>query len=209
MRVEIENYIKSIKDLTTISPKNVFEIGSKTGDDAVYIANSFNILEKNVYVFEPHAKFNKSIKEKYPNINLFQQAVFNENAKMVFYEAENLDDGRSSLLSRDIYNKDFTKKNVNTVRMDKFLKDWGISQIDLLKLDVEGASYEVLEGFGKRLKDLKSVQIETEQYQIWKGQKTSEDVYDLLTQNGFVKVWELRLGQTQFDSVWVHNNFVK
>ena len=49
------------------------------------------------------------------------------------------------------------------------------------------------------------IQVETEQYQIWEGQKTSVEVYRLLEDNDIKKIWELKLGKTQIDSIWIRN----
>jgi FkbM family methyltransferase len=46
--------------------------------------------------------------------------------------------------------------------MDSFIEINKIDEIDSLKVDVEGAAYQVLIGFGKELNCVKAIQIEVE-----------------------------------------------
>ncbi len=46
-------------------------------------------------------------------------------------------------------------KLVDCVRLDSLLKNLGISEVDLLKIDVEGAELEVLKGISKYLRSKK------------------------------------------------------
>lgn len=45
-----------------------------------------------------------------------------------------------------------------------------VSRIDFLKLDVEGASWEVLDGFGDRIKDIGALHIEAEHIEAYEGE---------------------------------------
>jgi len=208
-RIEIEKYIEILSRKTNISPNNLFEAGSRDGDDAVYLATQMGVPLGNVYVIEPHSTMYENISKKYPNLNVFNFALFNENGTMIFNEAENLDDGRSSLMSRDIYQTNFAKREVPTYRIDTFMEDNGVNSIDAFKLDVEGASYEVLESFGNRICDLKSIQIESEYYKVWDEQKIWQDIKYFMTDNNFKLMWQHDIIGIQVDSIWVQNKYIK
>lgn len=208
-RIELSNYVKVLREKTNIEPRILFEAGSKTGDDALWLAKKLSIPNEGVFIVEPHSKFFSDIIQKYPQFTVLNLAIFNKNGTMVFHEANNLDDGRSSLMDREIYTKNFTQKEVKTVRMDTLMKELNIDTVDTFKLDVEGASYEVLESFGERICDLKSVQIEAEYKEVWKQQKTYSCIIDFMTDNNFVNVWEHDIIGIQVDSVWVKKEFLK
>jgi len=208
-RIELSNYVRVLKEKTNIEPKILFEAGSKTGDDALWLSKNLSIPSEGVYVVEPHSKFFADINEKYPQFTVLNLAIFNKDGKMDFHEADNLDDGRSSLMDRQIYEKDFTKKEVRTIRMDTLMSELNIDTVDVFKLDVEGASYEVLESFGERIDDLKSVQIEAEYNEVWKEQKTYGSIIDFMMENEFVNIWEHDIVGIQVDSVWVKKELLK
>jgi len=152
---------------------------------------------------EPHPLFFKKIKKNFPNFQCYQIAAWNENKKISFKAAANMDDGRSSLMDRDIYENDFIEIEVESRRVDFLIENIFKAKIDFCKIDVEGASYEVLQGFGNAIEDIKLIQIEAEQKVIWNDQKTFKEVYVLLREKGFEKIWEVALGTTQLDSIWV------
>jgi uncharacterized protein YqgQ len=88
--------------------------------------------------------------------------------------------------------------------MDNFMRQNNISTVDFLKLDVEGASYEVLEGFGERLKDIKVMHIEAEhgEFAFEGSVKYFDDISKLLKDNGFEMVYFKR-NLMQSDSFWI------
>jgi hypothetical protein len=97
---------------------------------------------------------------------------------------------------------------VRSVRMDAFMKKHGLGEIDILKLDVEGCNYEVLEGFGKRLGNVKVLHVEAEHESVWAGQKLYGDIERILRANRF----ELALFERHFsqsDSLWVQRKYFK
>lgn len=208
-RIELINYPRYIKNRTILNVENVFEIGSKTGDDAIWLAEQFDLSHDKVYIFEPHEKLYSLIDNKFPQANTYQMAVYNKSSILSFNQANNLDDGRSSLLERDIYSTDFTSKKVQTIRMDDFMRLNNISKIDILKLDVEGAAFEVLEGFGEQIKNLNSVQIESEYNKVWKDQKTWEDIKLFMEDNQFKLLWDYDIIGIQNDSLWVRKELIK
>ena len=75
---------------------------------------------------------------------------------------------------------------------------------DVVKIDVQGVEYEVLEGFGGLLDHCVAITLETHTIPIYEGQKTMGDILGLLDRWGF----ELRLLQPQdsFDGVAVEFN---
>lgn len=68
-------------------------------------------------------------------------------------------------------------------RLDEILKIEGVSQIDLLKLDVEGSEIDVLLGLGERLEDVRVIVAEVHEHRI-----DVEAFYALLAAHRFTVV---------------------
>lgn len=94
-----------------------------------------------------------------------------------------------------------------TVTVDTLPLD-SISAIpDAIKIDVEGAAWDVLKGAEKALAHARVVQLETETEAFFQGQHLEEECFFILEKAGFTKIWEQReyitaTGQ-QTESVWV------
>ena len=201
-RVELKKIVE-LCELNNLKIKTFLEIGSKDGDDAQFIMNDLSLKEDDIYILEAHPLFYKEICKKYPNFNCYNYAAWNENKEIFFNAAKNMDDGRSSIMFREDYGDDFSQVKIDAKRIDYLIENYIKKQIDCCKIDVEGATLEVLKGFGEHLQDVKLLQIEAEQKVIWEKQNTFVEVYEFLYNNGFKKVWEIKLGSTQLDSIWI------
>lgn len=198
---------------TTIVPKNVFEIGANYAQDAEGARYYFGLSDEDVWVFEAHPQFCYEIRKMY-NFRCFNYAVFNKNQKMSFNAVDITKVpskdfvGMSSLYDKDSFDAYALKIDVDAIRMDDFMNAYNIDTIDFLKLDVEGTNYEVLEGFGDRLKDVKCLHVEAEHIPIWKSQKLYPDIERLLLENNFVLANFVRIF-SQSDSFWVQKDYLK
>lgn len=207
-------YADLVERFCSFKPSNVFEIGANYAQDAEYLRKRFGLKESDVYVFEPHSAIIKAIRKLY-NFNSYDFAISNHNGRAVFHAIdiannEYKNSGISSLkkgLTTD--SRNFIDIDVEVVRMDAFIQKNKIEAIDFLKLDVEGANYEVLEGFGSELSRVKSIQVEGEYLPYWEGQKLYWDIEQLLRQNDFELVdFLLSADGVQSDSFWVQKRYI-
>jgi FkbM family methyltransferase len=219
----------NIANQLNISINNVFEIGSLHGHDAYIMAQYMNT--NNVYIFEAHPIFSSDIKMTYPLYNVINMAVTNENKYIEFnmvmkdINNKNLNLGMSSMREPSNYmttlnekhnhfsKEQYTKIRVKGTRMDDWLVGNNIDTIDICKIDVEGCSYECLEGFGDKIKIIKILHIENEHVPCWENQKLYEDVKQYLETNDFILVKITIDGpkwapQQQSDSVWVNKKYL-
>ena len=90
--------------------------------------------------------------------------------------------------------------------MDDFIEKYNIDQIDVCKIDVEGCTYEVLEGFGNKLNIVKSLHVEAENSELYENQKLFEDITIFLT--GFTMVDYTDLNDGQCDSIWIRKDLL-
>ena len=129
----------------------VFDLGGYKGEWASCI---YSMYQCNVQVFEPHPSFNK-------HLNL----MFRSNSKITVYpfglgketEAFKL---YSNEFSSSIYNKvSDSKVDITIKKFIDFINKEGIKSIDLIKINIEGGEYDLLEhiletGFMENIKNL-------------------------------------------------------
>jgi FkbM family methyltransferase len=202
-------FIEWIKTYSSLRPKNVFEIGANMGQDAEALRAGFGIKPNKVWVFEPHPDLFSCITKKY-RFNSYSVAASNYNGQITINLIDpkvNSNTGISSVRThKSIPREHFKRTKVKCMRMDNFIKTHKIKSIDFLKLDVEGANYEVLEGFGSELGQVKSIHIEAEHHESWEGEKLWYDIKSLLDPH-FEMVYFQRY-YTQSDSFWVKSKYL-
>lgn len=195
----VEEFCETVKPIIG-EVKTIYEIGSLDGDDARRMHKYFP--ESKVYVFEAlTSNYEKYIRDDKELVS-FNVAVSDRDGRATFYEKET--NGIHSLHDRGGTG---TAYEVETRRLDSLIEEHKLPQPEVVKIDVEGASYEVIEGFGKYIEGVKAVHIETEDYPYFKGEKLHNEVFALLEKKGFVclQVNKNRVDENghQYDSIWV------
>jgi FkbM family methyltransferase len=113
----------------------VFDLGGYMGEWAQSIVNLYNC---NVFVFEPIKEFAITIENKFKN---------NKKVRVVPSGASTSD--CESLISVEgdassMFSTNATQK-ISLIDITKFIKENNISQIDLMKINIEGEEYDVME----------------------------------------------------------------
>jgi len=138
-----------------IHSKIIFDIGANTGIYAL-LAKTINPSSK-IYAFEPvervfnRLEYNNHI-NKY-NIECVKKALSNFDGKATIYDKES-DHIYSVTVNKDISldPENSIPVEIDTIKLDSFIKKNSILKIDLLKIDVETHEIEVLEGFKEYIK---------------------------------------------------------
>jgi FkbM family methyltransferase len=78
------------------------------------------------------------------------------------------------------------RATIACTRYDTLFHDGMVPAPDLIKIDVQGFEYEVLQGFGGLLQNVLAIELETHVYQIYKDQKLMHDLIAFLADFGFV-----------------------
>lgn len=207
-RPEVDLYPIYINHRSNINPQNIFEIGSHNGNDAEYLRSCYNIPYQNVFCFEPNPNTFQELKTLHPNFNNIPVGISNYNGKTNFNCVES-DPGVSSIRKKiHLQPNDGDLSLVDIVRMDYVIEHYDIPFIDLCKIDVEGCTYEVLEGFGDKLHIVKSFQIEAELVPLFENQKLFHHITEFLHNKGYYMIANFGLG-VQCDSIWVRNDLFK
>jgi len=207
--ITVDRFIKIIKEnLDENSIKTIFEIGAMDGKDSLLFKEVFPDAE--VYTFEGLLDNYENYLKNLKTINGFNLILNNYNGEVIFHKKRI--NGIHGILDRgEIYG---TEKIVYPCkRVDSVCNSLNVEQIDVLKLDVEGSTYEVLEGFGNILQHVKIMHIETEDGELFKNQKLDDCVCEFLQNNNFKCIEKagtiIQDGKRQFDSVWINERILK
>lgn len=197
----IQNYIHYFG--TTERPV-VWEVGSRDGKDAVEMATRIYAGEEQwfwsraiIVALEPNPEQAKIIEENYPEVDVMQIAASNEKGEAPFMVYIG-DEGAVGSSSLDLHWKENDLKGyviqVKIDRLANLVKD----EIDIMKIDVEGHSMEVLEGLGDKLRKVKAFHIETEK---WKD--TDVKVKAFMHTKDYLLVDETEQYGGMPDQIWI------
>jgi FkbM family methyltransferase len=150
----------------------IFDVGANNG-------NSIKRFKKNfptstIYSFEPTRFLYDELKKKFTSnsIKIFNKALGNLNGQKKFYQYGYHEvNSFYPMIENSKYkfqrtkkdeNNDEIKKNVEVVKLDDFSQENNITEIDILKIDTQGAEVEILAGAIEKLSTNKISIIELE-----------------------------------------------
>jgi len=163
--------------------KIVADIGANIGYYALIEAS----IGAKVYAIEPvpdnYYALNKNIKlNKYKNIETYNLAIGDKTGKQTIYLSE-----KTNLHS--MINKEGTPLQINVDTLDNFLSDKEIP--DIVRMDVEGYEYEILQGMAKTLKKMKTGSwLFIEVHDL--GSKRAEKVMSMIKEAGFILIKNIK-----------------
>lgn len=201
----------------------VYDVGSRDGDDGEELAARItggtwhDFWDRaTIVLFEPNPSQIEVIREAYPKATLVTKAMSNKVGKQKFVKITGNKDevGSSSLSLKRLdapYGDGKTVIEVETDRLDNTIRELGHDgkTIDIMKVDVEGFTYEVLQGLGEYLKDVRVLHLETETKKIAQN-KTNLDVFKFMRDQGFLcYARDHQWGPDIEDQVWVNAQLLK
>ncbi len=156
---EFDFYISERSDLTVIEeifileeykienadPKMIFDLGSNVGASVIY----FKLLYPNasVYAFEPDPRAFSKLKkntEQFSGTHLYNCAISDKDGVMDFYVNPKISISSSCFQrSGNLEKITVPAKSISTI-----LNEEKISNVDLVKFDVEGEEFAIFEKFG-------------------------------------------------------------
>lgn len=198
--------------LKTIDPDSVYDIGSLDGTDSLRFRQI--LPDSRIIAFEANpALYSKMISSRNlhrENIEIFNKAVSNRNDSMTFYvdtaSIRGKKDWRNGISSLKIRLSDslgVKEVKVKSIRLDSFVRRYDrICKNLALWVDVEGNSFEVLEGISRVRNIVNLVHAEVETEQIWHGQKLEKDVEALMKKMDFIRIGK-GFNEPQHDVIFI------
>lgn len=135
---------------------------------------------KRILCIEPNTvalqNLTKNTKQFGDTVTVVPYALHTENGTLKFYSDKN------SLVSSIFPTGESVETTVNTITFDSLLEQYGVTYVDLLKMDIEGAEFAIIESFGKEQFDkIGSFLIE---YHEWNG-GSKDSLISKLQDNGY------------------------
>ncbi len=150
-------------------PKNIIDCGANIGLSVIYLKKLFP--NSNITAFEPDKKIFSHLEHNidnfnFSNVNLFNSAVWINNNKINFHS-------EGSVGGRISDNQEKRDNEIGTIRLRDFILK---ERIFFLKIDIEGAEYEVLKDCKEYLSNIDNLFIE-----YHKRINDSETLHEILT----------------------------
>ena len=122
----------------------VFDLGGYKGEWSEQIINKYNSY---IYIFEPGKEFYNIIIEKFRN---------NDKVKVYHFGVGDSD------TSSHILKSDNNSETIKIVSINKFIKENNISNVDLVKINIESAEYVLIESLieSNNLDKFKNIQVQ-------------------------------------------------
>jgi FkbM family methyltransferase len=211
---------KTIKKIAS-SNKNIlaFDIGANKGEYTNLLANEIKNIK--IFSFEPHPKtfevlFNNC---KQTNVKLFNCALSSKEGELELFDYESKDGSTHASLNAEIFstihNSSVVSHKVNVSTVDIICHQNSITEIDFLKIDVEGYELDVLKGAEKMLQSesIKIIQFEFTQLNtttrlyfkdFWEMLSDSYNIYRLLPND----LLQIKKYNATMDEIFGYQNFV-
>lgn len=162
----------------------IFDVGANIGYYTVQFAKRTN---GTVYAFEPMTYQSETLhrnlrQNSLTNVQTVKKIVSSSNGqeRIFFSGIENT--GKSSLV------KETTNyEEVSSVTLESFCDEHHIKTIDLIKIDVEGYEFKVLEGLKRMLKEqsITHIFVELLDKNLAKASSSSQEICDFLSEFGY------------------------
>ena len=176
------------------SPKKIWiDVGAHLGESTLALARADPTIR--VYAFEPNVKLAARLTGLLSNFIVIPMAVGRQNGFCEFHL--NSYDGASSMLPFDPQGLSDWKGTVSlevvqtitvpVIRLDTFMEQTGVKEVDFLKIDAQGADFEVVSSAGGRLADIRRVRLEVQVMSrpLYSGGSRKDMVIDYMTRKGF------------------------
>jgi FkbM family methyltransferase len=194
-----KNILNALKK-ESLKIETFIDIGAHKGKYTDLILNNYNV--KKAYMFEPQKEIFNSTKNKFKRnkiVNIYNYGISNKNEQRTFFiNKHNLTSSlkklnpknlylnlKSKLFSTDFEGMVMKKLKIKTKKLNNFIKEKKIKNIDLVKIDTEGHELEVLLGIGKEIKNIKAFLIEFHDNKTYLNYN-SKSIENILNKNNFM-----------------------
>lgn len=192
----------------------IIDVGTREGDDAYLIQQ--RLETKHIYAIDARQEAVEITKERYPDFNVFHTAISNYIGTTTFCSI--LSDDPDYVGSSSIYNKKFKRKEyihevieVPVTTMDNFIENNELDYkfLDIVKVDIEGYTFEFLQGFSKHMNNVKMFHLETEHTSTHKNHVNSYEIANYMRSKNFILAGTQYEWETDIeDQIWVNKYLI-
>jgi FkbM family methyltransferase len=134
----------------------VFDVGGFRGEWANQIFQKYSC---NIYIFEPVKSFYKTINNRFNNekIRVYNFGLSNKNEECEISLSED---------SSSVFKTCEKSEKIELINIEKFIKENKIESVDLIKINIEGGEYDLLESMidSGLLSVFKNIQIQFHEF---------------------------------------------
>lgn len=145
--------------LPSIHPKVIIDAGANIGLSAIFFTNKFP--EAVIYALEPEESNFRLLEintSAYPQIRPLKAALWNENKRISLIDPCG---GHCGFVTLDEDPKQNQRQDlVDAITLDALMNKMDLKDIDILKVDIEGAEKEVFESSAKWIDKIRIVMVE-------------------------------------------------
>lgn len=176
----------------------IYEVGSRDGHDGYELADRIYDghdlwQDAEVVLFECNPPQIEIIKTNYPPAKLITSAISDKAGQTVEFAQLKGDKNVAGSSSMDLnrLNKNWVKDSevikVKTRRLDDVIEELGHQkvEIDIMKIDIEGYTYQALKSMGKYLRNVRVFHLETEIEGAARAE-TNLDVALFMQEHGYI-----------------------
>lgn len=170
----------------------IIDIGGHEGGFTELFRSS-KMLKQSI-IFEPLAYESRQLRKRFADstVTIIEAAVSDKNGETTFYEynrssTSSLLAFNESLNASDHLNRDVAKEHiVKSVRLDDVPEVNNLKNIDLMKIDVQGAEMMVITGATRTLGKTKYLVVELSLQHVYQNAPLIPDVIAALREQGFI-----------------------
>ncbi len=98
-------------------------------------------------------------------------------------------------------------REVPLIRMDKFMDEKRIARIQFCRIETQGTAIDVLQSFGKRIKDVSefAIKVHVTDFDVYKGQTKKQDLLQFMNVHGFSIYGIQPYSRDQEEIIWFVN----
>jgi hypothetical protein len=213
MRNDLEQLTNIIAPYFT--PSAFLEIGSRDGLDTKYVCEYWNLSHENAFIIEANIFCYQKIQSSMiiggnkPYAKVLYGAASNYNGEVKFncVTSDNQElIGISSIKKSKVLQLLYKETIVPCFKIDNIVKE---NNIDLIKIDVEGHGFEVLQGLSDEIENVKAIQIETELTECFENQTLDDQIHDFMLNKGFELIDKQPCWDSQFDCLYINKKLKK
>lgn len=166
-----------------------------------YLTEAKNNKNIQVYAFEPNKVLVEEIYKNYnipENYHIIDKAVSNQKCKMMFNVCSNPTCSSLQKWGNGPSFGNMTEIEVECIRMDDFILEHGIKEVEYLQIDTQGHDLFVMQGFGDKFNVIKRGVCESlaphTKWRLYENQHSFQEFEEFIKSKNYNMTWEYNKG---------------